>query len=82
MDSREYKHKEAIRYTRSRPLACQGIMKNYFQCVDYYHYDKNQELNSVSEKCLEKFNYKECLVDNKEKIWENWYLNTEQTELE
>lgn len=77
MDSREYKHKEAIRYVRSQPLACQGIMKNYFQCVDYYHFEKKQDFTTVGTNCLEKFNYKECLNENKDKIFENWYLNRE-----
>jgi hypothetical protein len=80
MDSREYKHKEAIRFIRSKPLVCQPIMKNYFQCVGYYHHEKNQDLPTVEASCLEKFNFQECFTENKERLKENWIFNAEEFE--
>ena len=80
MDSREYRHKELIRQIRTMPLACQSIMKNYYQCVDYYHFDKNKDLSTSEGNCLEKFNFNDCLAENKDRLRENWIFNTEEVE--
>ena len=76
-NSREYKHKQWIRYIKTRPYTCWPLMKNYFQCYDYNHYEKNEEESAAKQLCLEKFNYEECLTENKDKLRENWIYNVE-----
>jgi hypothetical protein len=76
-NSREYKFKEFLRYTRTRPYACQPLMKNFWQCFDYFHYQKNQDEIESKRNCLEKFNFLECVNENKEKCLENWMFNVE-----
>ncbi len=53
-------------------------MKNFWQCFDYFHFQKNQDENETRLNCLEKFNYLECFNENKEKMIENWCLNVEE----
>jgi len=76
--TREYRFKEWLRFTRTRPYACQPLMKNFWQCFDHYHFQKLQDENETRTKCLEKFNYEECFNENKEKMIENWCLNIEE----
>jgi hypothetical protein len=75
--TREYQFKEWLRYTRSRPFVCQPFMKNYWQCFDHFHFGKNVEEGEAKSNCLEKFNYVECLNENKERWRENWVYNGE-----
>lgn len=79
-NSREYRFKEWLRYTRTRPYVCQPLMKNYWQCFDYYKFTKGEEETEARTKCLEKFNYEECFTENKEKLRENWIYNVEEIE--
>ncbi len=76
--SREVLHIQRIEYIKSRPLACQGILKNFYQCSNFYEYEKEQSSCEAKEKCLEKFNYVECLEENRAKCFENWILNKEE----
>jgi hypothetical protein len=78
-NSREYRFGEWYRYTKTRPLACQPLMKNYWQCFDYYHFVKKEDAGESRAKCLEKFNYEECFNENKTKLIENWPLNVKIT---
>lgn len=73
--TREYRFKEFRRFTRTRPYDCQGLMKNFWQCFDYFHFQKNEEEPKAYSDCMEKFNYEECLTENKPKLWENWKYN-------
>jgi hypothetical protein len=76
-NSREYRFKEWLKYTRTRPFACQSLMKNFWQCFDHYRFTKSEEEGEAKSKCLEKFNYSECFIENKEKLLENWPLNVQ-----
>ncbi len=73
--SREYRFKEFLRYTRTRPYACQPLMKNFWQCFDHYVFNKNEDESEVKTKCLEKFNFEECFKENKTLLQENWAMN-------
>jgi hypothetical protein len=79
-NSREYSQKAWIRFLKTRPSACWPLMKNYYQCFDHFHFEKNQDKDSAKTTCLEKFNYEECLTENKEKLKENWIYNLEIAE--
>jgi hypothetical protein len=81
-NSREYRHKEWIKYLRTRPYACWPVMKNYYQCFDHYKFDKNEDEASAKAKCFEKFNYQECFNENKEQLRENWIYNITEAEQE
>ncbi len=78
--SREYRFKEWLRFTKTRPYVCQPLLKGFYQCFDYYHFVKNQDEDSTKVKCLEKFNYEECLTENKDLCFENWIYNIEEEE--
>lgn len=78
--SREYRFKEFRRYTRTRPYTCQGLMKQFYQCFDYSHFQKNIDEESAKKDCLEKFNFEECLTENKDLLKENWVYHVEQKE--
>jgi hypothetical protein len=78
--SREYRFKEFLRYTRTKPYACQPLMKQFYQCFDFYHFQKNEGEEEAKAKCFEKFNYEECFTENKDKLRENWQLNLEDYE--
>jgi hypothetical protein len=80
--SREYKFKEFLRYTRTRPYTCQSLMKNFWQCFDFTHFEKGNDEESAKASCLEKFNFQQCLEENKEKLWENWQFNVTEVEPE
>ena len=75
--TREYRFKEWLRFTRSRPYACQSLMKNFWQCFDYYHFDKKLEESEAKSSCLEKFNFEDCLNENKDKLFVNLKKNVE-----
>lgn len=81
-NTREYKFKEFRRFTRSRPFACQPIMKQFWGCFDHFRFIKNNEEADSKTTCLEKFNYEECLTENKQKCLENWKYNVEYVEFE
>lgn len=78
--SREVLHIQRIEYIKSRPLACQALLKNFYQCTNFYEYEKEQSAADAKEKCLEKFNYVECLEENRAKCFENWIFNKEEIE--
>jgi len=78
--SREALHLLRIKYVKSRPLACQGILKNFYQCSNFYEYEKGESATEAKEKCLEKFNFNECLEENRAKCFENWIFNKEEIE--
>lgn len=69
--TREYRFREWLRYTRSRPYACQPLMKNFWQCFDYFHYNKNIDETEAKTTCLEKFNYEQCFNEHKDILFEN-----------
>ena len=77
-NTREYKFREWVRYTRTRPYVCQPLMKNFWQCYDYFHFGKNLEDSEAKSQCLEKFNYEECFNENKDKLYENLPYNIEE----
>jgi hypothetical protein len=72
---REYRFREWLRFTKTRPYVCQPLMKNFWQCFDHFHFDKNMEEADAKTNCLEKFNYEECFNENKEKLIENRKYN-------
>ena len=81
-NSREYRFLEWRKYTQTRPYSCQGLMKNFWQCFDNFRFIKNFDEVESKTNCLEKFNYEECLSENKEKLFENWIYNTSEKEVE
>ena len=69
--TREYRFREWVRYTKTRPYVCQPLMKNYWQCFDHLHFSNNLDELKAKTQCLEKFNYEECFEENKEILFEN-----------
>jgi hypothetical protein len=76
--SREYRFKEWLKFTRSKPFVCQPIMKNFWQCFDHFHFNKLVEESEAKLQCLEKLNYEECFKENSSKLFENTVLNAEE----
>jgi hypothetical protein len=79
--TREYRFREWIRYTKTRPYVCQPIMKNFWQCFDYSHFTKNIDEAEAKTQCLEKFNYEECFKENSDKLFENLPKNVQEVSL-
>lgn len=75
--SREYRFKEWLRYTRTRPYVCQPLMKNFWQCFDHHHFVMKEDAGDAKSKCLEKFNYEECFKENSSLLKENWAKNVQ-----
>ena len=76
--SREMLHLQRIAYIKSRPFACQGLMKQFYQCSNHHEYEKGLSSEEGKGVCLEKFNYLECLEENRAKCFENWIFNKEE----
>jgi hypothetical protein len=79
--TREYRFREFLRYTRTRPYVCQPLMKNFWQCFEFNHFDKNVEESEAKTQCLEKFNFEECFKENKDKLYENQAFRVEEISL-
>ena len=79
--TREYRFREFLRYTRTRPYVCQPLMKNFWQCFEFNHFDKNVEESEAKTQCLEKFNFEECFKENKDKLFENQAMRVEELSL-
>ena len=75
--SRELLHLQRIEFIKSKPEACQGLLKNFYQCTDFFEYEKENTSSEAREKCLEKFNYVECLQENKTES-SSWIFNKEE----
>ncbi len=80
-NSREYRFIEWLRFTRSRPIACQPIMKNFYQCFDHHRFNLSLDESEAKSKCLEEFNYEECFTENFPKLKENWPRNVDFIQL-
>lgn len=81
--NRHVVHYRRKQFVQKAPVECRVLLKNYFQCVDYYQYTKNEsDVPSIKANCQEKFNYDECLTENLDKQYKNLIYRTEQVELE
>jgi len=65
-----YRHIKYVNHIKKYPLVCQGLMKNYYQCVERFKGSRadKESLSTHEKTCEEKFNYKECLTENFTKI--------------
>ena len=53
-------------------------MKQFYQCSNHHEYEKGMSADEAKETCMEKFNYLECLEENRAKCFENWIFNKEE----
>jgi len=65
-----YRHIKYVNHIKKFPLECQGLMKNYYQCVETYtgNWQDTTALKEQETICKEKIDYNSCLEENKSKI--------------
>lgn len=65
-----YRHFKYVDTIKRYPLECQGILKNYFQCVETFQGNRAnfESFYAFRNECKEKVNYSECLNENFSKI--------------
>lgn len=69
-----FKRQERVRFALSQPSECRPMIKEYFQCTDYFQYNKKQSASEAEKSCVD-YDYTDCLIQNNRGLFDNKIFN-------